>query len=151
MNPIQNKNTDTIISHKYDFRIRYADTDKMGFAYNGNYLRFFEIGRTELMRQYNLVYAELENKGIQLPLVQAHCNYHNAAFYDDKLTIQADLNLDTIGAKFRFNYTIFRGDDLIATGFTEHLFMNADTKKAVRPPKFFMNQIKTLKNSLINN
>ncbi len=146
-----NNNSETIISHKYEIRIRYADTDKMGFAYNGNYLRFFEIGRTELMRHFDLVYAELENNCIQLPLIQAHCNYHNAAVYDDKLQIQAELNLDTIGAKFRFNYTISRGDDLIATGFTEHLFMNADTKKATRPPKFFIEQINSLKKSLINN
>lgn len=138
-----------IITHKHPIRVRYADTDKMGFAYNGNYLRYFEIGRTELMRHYNLVYSELEQMGYQLPLLEAHIYYHNAAVYDDLLDVEATLDLNKIGPKVIFEYKIFRNSDLIATGSTIHIFMKADTKKATKPPKVFLEKINLLKNSLI--
>lgn len=136
------------VSFRYPIRIRYADTDKMGFAYNGNYLRFFEIGRTELMRHYDLVYSELENEGYQLPLLEAHAYYYNAAVYDDLLEVEATLDLGKIGPKIIFEYRIFRKEEIIAEGSTVHLFMKSETKKACRPPKIFLEKINLLKNSL---
>ena len=138
------------IKFRYPIRIRYADTDKMGFAYNGNYLKFFEIGRTELMRHFDLIYSELENEGYQLPLLEAHAYYYNAAVYDDLIEIEAWLDLNKIGPKITFEYKLFRNNDLIAEGSTVHLFMKANTKKACRPPKFFIDKINLVKNSLIN-
>lgn len=138
------------IRFRYPIRIRYADTDKMGFAYNGNYLKFFEIGRTELMRHYDLIYSELEKQGYQLPLLEAHAYYHNAAVYDDLIEIEAALDINRIGPKVIFEYKIYRDNELIAEGSTVHLFMKAETKKACRPPKFFIEKINLVKNSLIN-
>ncbi len=118
------------------FRVRYADTDRMGFLYNGNYLTLFEIGRTEFMRNYGLHYRVMEDKGYLLPLTQAYAKYVNPAYYDDILDIRTQLVYNE-GALLRFNYNIFKDDTIITEGFTEHIFMNASTKKAMRPPKFF--------------
>ncbi|OGU56927.1 MAG: hypothetical protein A2X64_02695 [Ignavibacteria bacterium GWF2_33_9] len=123
----------------------------MGFVYNGNYLAFFEVGRTELMRSFGLVYSKLEESGYQLPLVESYVRYFNAATYDDILEIEAILKLNSINAKLRFDYNVFRAYDLIASGHTTHLFMKVDTKKAVRVPEVFMSDINKLKQKFLNN
>jgi len=136
-----------VITHRYPIRIRYADTDKMGFVYNGNYLKFFEIGRTELMRHFNLVYSDLEKNGFQLPLTEAYVKYHNAALYDDLLEIETKLELNSINSKLKFEYNVLRNNELIASGFTVHIFMKMETKRAVRPPLSFMEGINLIKNN----
>src|SRR5512147_3143405 len=92
---------DTIIENLFEIRVRYADTDRMGIVYNGNYLTFFEIGRTELMRQHGLVYTELEKNGILLPLIESHVNYRQPAYYDNLLIIRSELNINNIRATIR--------------------------------------------------
>lgn len=119
------------------FRVRYADTDRMGFLYNGNYLTLFEIGRTELMRSYGMNYRQMEDSGFLLPLTQAYAKYISPAYYDDDLQIQAALEYNG-GALLRFNYNILKDDTIITNGFTEHIFMNAKSRKPMKPPKFFL-------------
>ncbi len=126
-----------IIQHTTDIRIRYADTDKMGVVYNGNYFTFFEIGRTELMRSFGLPYVEVEKNGFLLPLVEAKARYINPAYYDDILSVNAKLALER-KPTLKFEYNIFRSDTTIAKGHTEHIFMKADTMKPVKPPAMFM-------------
>ena len=128
-------------SHSYNIRVRYADTDKMGFVYNGEYLSYFEIGRTELMRAMGLPYTEFENLGFMLPLVEAHVVYKNAAYYDDLLEVQATIHFDKNKATFKISYNIFRSDTTIAVGYTVHSFMRSDTKRATRPPKIFIEML----------
>ncbi len=135
---------DRLIHHQL-VRVIYADTDKMGFVYNGTYFRFFEIGRTELMRHFGLIYSDLENFGYQLPLLEAHANYRSAAHYDDLLDIETTLDLDNIGPKVRFNYKITNSDLLIADGWTSHIFMKIENQKAVKPPRVFMDRIELLR------
>jgi acyl-CoA thioester hydrolase len=122
------------------FRVRYADTDRMGFLYNGNYLTLFEIGRTELMRAYGMNYRKMEDEGFMLPLTQAYAKYINPAYYDDVLEIQAALEY-TGGALLRFNYNILKDNTIITNGFTEHIFMNSKSRKPMKPPKFFLDII----------
>jgi len=126
-----------IIEHTTEIRIRYADTDKMGVVYNGNYFTFFEIGRTELMRSFGLPYVEVEAKGYLLPLIEAKARYISPAYYDDILSINAKLALER-KPTLKFEYNILRGDTTIAKGHTEHVFLNSDTMKPVRPPAMFM-------------
>lgn len=78
----------------------------------------------------------MEQDGYLLPLTQAYAKYINPAYYDDLLEIRSQLEYNG-GALLRFNYNIFKNDTIITEGFTEHIFMNAQTKKAMRPPKFF--------------
>ncbi len=118
-------------------RVIYADTDKMGVVYNGNYLSYFEIGRNELMRHLGLAYTEVEKSGLILPVIDAYVKYIKPAYYDDVLVIKAQLN-ETLSAKIQFIYTISCNNVLIAEGYTNHVFANAETMKPVRPPKMYV-------------
>ena len=74
--------------HRFQFRVRYGDTDQMGMAYYGNYLRWFEIGRAEMMRSLGMSYRAVEEAGIRLPVLEARCRYLKPARYDDLVAIE---------------------------------------------------------------
>ncbi|HOI30933.1 MAG TPA: thioesterase family protein [Melioribacteraceae bacterium] len=127
-----------MISHTTEIRVRYADTDKMQFVYNGKYLEYFEVGRTELLRSLGLPYSEVEKSGYQLPLLHAGLTFKQPAVYDDLLSVTAIVR-ELYSPKLHIEYVIKRKDtgEIIAEGFTTHVFMNAETKRAVRPPKLY--------------
>lgn len=120
--------------HRFTLRVRYADTDQMGFAYYANYLRWFEAGRAELMRSMGWSYRALEESGISLPVVEARCRYLRPGRYDDLLAIETGV-LELKRASIRFGYRVRRddGDELLAFGTTDHAFMNRQDKPT-RPP-----------------
>lgn len=102
-------------------RVRYAETDKMGVVYHSNYLIWFEIGRTDWLRATGWTYREMEADGIQLPVIEAHCEYRQAARYDDDVEIRT--RAKTLSpVRIQFDYqAIRRADDiLLATGHTVH-------------------------------
>jgi acyl-CoA thioester hydrolase len=104
-------------------RVRYAETDQMGVVYHANYLVWFEVGRTELLRTFGWTYREMEAAGYSLPVISVVCQYHRPARYDDELEIV------TTGAflspvRLAFDYEILRGDERIVTGRTEHASLN---------------------------
>ncbi len=138
-----------ILRHIFEIRVRYADTDKMGVVYNGNYLTFFEVGRTELMRSFGLPYTDFEKSGFLLPLVEAHVNYRNSAYYDDLLQIHSSLDRDAIGATLRFEYQIICKGVIVADGYTVHSFVNLESRKPVRPPRFFIEKLMSIENILV--
>lgn len=113
--------------HRFELRVRYGDTDQMGFAYYGNYLRWFEIGRAEMMRSLGVSYREIERRGQRLPVLEARCRYHQPARYDDLLAVET--GVASVGrASVRFDYRIVRADDgvLLAEGSTTHCFLDHD-------------------------
>lgn len=128
-----------MISHKTSIRVRYADTDQMQFVYNGKYLEYFEVGRTELLRSCGLPYNSIEEIGYQLPLIEAGVKYKNPAFYDDLLEVEATVKV-LYSPRVRIEYHVRRHDseNVVAEGFTEHVFIDLKTKKAVRPPKLYL-------------
>ncbi|MCO6465542.1 MAG: acyl-CoA thioesterase [Bradyrhizobiaceae bacterium] len=130
------------VVHHTHVRVRYADTDKMGIVYNGTYLQYFEIGRTELLRGIGLPYTELEAAGILLPVLEAHVVYQRPARYDDVLDIEAQYSPEA-SASIRITYTIRCNDVVLATGFTRHSFVSATTWRPMRPPTLFTNAIET--------
>jgi acyl-CoA thioester hydrolase len=130
------------LKHKTLFRVRYADTDKMGVVYNGNYFSFFESGRTELMRHFGLPYTKVEELGFMLPLVDCYAKFINPAKFDDVLEINAELDYNN-SAILQFNYKIECESKLIAEGYTRHVFVNSTNMKPVKPPSVFT--------SIINN
>jgi len=115
--------------HRYQIRVRYGDTDQMGFAYYAQYLRWFEIGRAELLRALGSSYRAVEAGGISLPVVEAGCHYLKPARYDDLLTLETGVERLS-RASVRFAYRVTRGaeDELLATGHTHHCFMGRDGK-----------------------
>lgn len=80
-----------MVSHRCQARVRYADTDRGGVVYYANYLAFFEVGRTELMRALGAPYRGLEDRGYVMPVVEAHVSYHAPASYDDLLVIESEV------------------------------------------------------------
>lgn len=128
-----------MLTYKTTLRVRYADTDKMQVVYNGKYLEFFEVGRTELLRNLGLPYVEIEKLGYHLPVLESHLKFKNSAYYDDMLEIEAKMT-ELPKPKIHIEYIIRRKDtgDILVEGFTDHVFIREDTKRAVRPPQFFI-------------
>jgi acyl-CoA thioester hydrolase len=111
-------------------RVRYAETDKMGVVYYANYLVWFEVGRTDLLRESGWDYRDMENEGYALPVIEAHCTYREAAKYDDVLDVRTTGMLLS-PVRVQFTYEIVRAADaaMLATGTTIH----ATLDRAGRP------------------
>lgn len=106
--------------HRVETRVRYPETDRMGVAYHGHYLVWFELGRTEWMRDIGFPYGEMEEGGLFFPVTAVEVRYRRSARYDERLVIET--RLVKVGAsRVRFEYRIVRADEtLLATGTTEH-------------------------------
>ncbi len=129
-------------SYVYKVRVRYADVDKMGIVYNGNYLRYFEIGRTELMRSLGLPYKLVEEMGYLLPLIEAKIQWLGSAKYDDELEIHTAHAPVFDAPRIVFEYSIVCRGKEIAKGYTIHTFVRASDFKPVKPPSFFVEKLK---------
>ena len=117
-------------------RVIFGDTDAMGIAYYGNYLRWFEIGRVELLRRRGIVYRDLTRRGVHLPVTRAEVRYLASARYDDALVIRAGIR-DLKRASVSFAYRIERDDGTpLAEGSTTHAFTD-DRGRIVRVPGGF--------------
>lgn len=101
--------------------MRYAETDKMGVVYYANFLVWFEVGRTDLLRHAGWSYREMEVEGFSLPVIEAHCEYKEPARYDDELEVRTGGDLLS-PIRVQFTYEIVRPADeaLLATGHTVH-------------------------------
>ena len=103
------------------YRVIYGDTDQMGVVYYANYLRWFERGRSEFLRQIGLPYSTIEQQGFHFPVTEVTCRYANSARYDDIIEIETEL-AELGRASLSFVYRISResNNDLLATGRTKH-------------------------------
>ena len=117
-------------------RVRYADTDQMGVVYYANYLVWFEVGRTEWLRESGWSYREMEQAGISLPVIEAHCEYRQPARYDDEIEIRTEARVLT-PVRIRFDYEARRTADetLSATGHTVHAALGADGRPRRLPAR----------------
>ena len=121
-----------MIESRTQVTVRYAETDMMGVVYHGNYLPWFEVGRTTLLKEMGLAYRQLEAEGYRLPVLEVGAKYFRPARYDDTITIVTRLP-DRPLLRIRLEYEVRRGDELLATGFTVHAFIDHEGKP-VRPP-----------------
>ena len=130
-----------MISNETTIRVRYGETDKMGVVYYGNYSLYYEVARTDLMRKYGISYRELEETGIQMPVIQMECNYMKPAFYDDILYIQTYVK-ELPSSKIKFEYEIFnKNKELINKASTTLIFYNIQTNKPCRAPLILTSKI----------
>jgi acyl-CoA thioester hydrolase len=102
-------------------RVRYAETDKMGVVYYANYMVWFEVARTDLLRSLGWSYREMEAAGISLPVIEAHCEYLRPARYDDEIEVRTEGHMLS-PVRMQFNYTVVRHGDqsVAASGHTVH-------------------------------
>ena len=125
--------------HTTTYRVLYGDTDAAGVVYYANYLRYFEKGRTEYMRDMVLTYREIEEQGLVLPVIECHCRYKAPAAYDDLLIIETSL-AELKNVSCRFNYRIYKNNNndnrtLLAKGYTVHASINREGKLTRLPAK----------------
>jgi acyl-CoA thioester hydrolase len=117
-------------------RVRYAETDRMGVVYYANYFVWFEVGRTDWLRQTGWTYREMERDGISLPVIEAQCEYRQPARYDDEIDIATNGTLVT-PVRVRFDYALSRAGDetAIAAGHTVHAAVDPDGRPCRLPDR----------------
>ena len=122
-----------MIEHSISVRVRYGETDQMGVVYHANYLLYFELARTELLRAAGVAYSDLEKQGLFLVVTEASCRYRAAARYDDLLKVTT--RVTTVGkARIRFDYEVQGpAGDLLTEGHTELASVDRD-KSPIRLP-----------------
>lgn len=121
--------------HEIKIRVRYGETDQMGYVYYGNYAMYYEVARVESLRNLGFAYKDLEADGIMLPVLENHSYFIAAAKYDDLLTIKITVP-EIPGVKIGFRYEITNENDiLINKGSTILAFVNMKTGKPCRPPE----------------
>ena len=124
-------------SHTLQFRVRYSETDQMQTFYNSRALEWFEVGRTELSRAMGLPYTEWENRGVRIPLVEAHVVFRGRASYDDLLEMTVSVKPEGRAALRFENCIVQAGSGApVADGYTVHVLLSAETGKPVRMPEW---------------
>jgi acyl-CoA thioester hydrolase len=116
-----------------DVNVRFAETDAQGVAHNSNYLVWFEIARVAYLAEYAGGYPGLRAQGLESFVLESHVRYRLPAYFDDHLRIHARVG-ELRGARFRFDYEISRGNDVIADGSTSHACVDAQTLRPIRIP-----------------
>lgn len=136
------KEKEIMLKHITEIRVRYGDTDQMKFAYHGRYLDYFEIGRSEMMRDNDLPYKVIEDNGYHMPVVETMIKFKNPAFYDEVLLIESRVEKLPL-VKVRIDHTIKskERDVVICEGYIELAFVDAKTGKPIRPPKIFQSVV----------
>lgn len=117
-------------------RVRYAETDQMGVVYHANYLVWFEIGRTDWLRETGWTYRAMEAEGFQLPVIEAHCEYKVGARYDDELEIRTTAS-QVSPVRIQFHYQVVRRDAgvTLAAGHTVHATIGPAGRPARLPDR----------------
>ena len=127
-----------MISFETKIRVEYHHTDQMGIVHHSNYVKFFEVARTEWLRANGLTYAEMERRGVMMPIVDVAVKYRNPALYDELLSVTAFVD-EAPMARMTFRYEV-RGEDGrdIASGSTTLGFIDKETRRPVRAPKWLL-------------
>ena len=121
--------------------VRYAETDRMGIAHHSSYLLWFELARTGLLREAGHAYRDLERTGVRLPVLEYGCKFLKSADYDDSLRIETRVR-ELRSRTVTFDYTVHRGEEILAEGFTCHVCID-DNRKPRRFPEPVMKALET--------
>jgi acyl-CoA thioester hydrolase len=125
-----------MFTFEHQIRVRYADTDQMGFVYHGNYAVYYEEARTEALRSLGVTYKSLEASGIMMPVLDLKCRYRKPARYDDLLTIKVAVK-KAPDIKMTFCYEVYNeAQELINTGETVLVFVDMQTARPCMAPEF---------------
>jgi len=130
-------------THIHHIRVRYADTDQMGYVYYGYYANYYEEARSEAIRSLGFPYKEMEQAGIMLPVTRMSVKYIGPALYDERITIRT--MIDELPDRFiRFRYEIYNeAAKLINEGETQLVFIDAATRKMIHAPKALVDKLRS--------
>lgn len=131
-----------MFTHTTKIRVRYGETDQMGYMYYGNYGEFYEVGRVEMLRSLGLTYRWMEESGVMMPVLEVKSKYLKPAKYDEEISVKVIMH-KMPGVKIHFNYEFYNEDDaLIHTGETLLAFVNMKTGRPCLPPQEFLDAVK---------
>lgn len=129
-------------THSTRIRVRYSETDQMGYVYYGNYAQYYEVGRVEMLRSLGMDYASMERDGVMLPVLELNCKFIKPALYDQELTVVTSV-AELPGVKIRFEYELFNETgDLINTGNATLVFVDMEKKRPCPAPAEFMERLR---------
>jgi acyl-CoA thioester hydrolase len=123
-----------------DVQVRFAETDAQGIAHNANYLVWFEVARVAYLERHAGGYQHLRELGLEALVLESHVRYLRPARFDDRLTVHARC-VDVRGARFRYEYAVVRGEEVIADGWTAHAVVDALTFRPTRVPAWLLEAI----------
>lgn len=124
--------------YEVKIRVRYKETDNMGVVHHSNYVNYYEVARTEMMRSRGISYKEMEARGVMLPVREVSMKYIAPAYYDDLLTVKIRV-VECAGVKLHFEHEIYNQDGLlINTGTVILVYVDAVTRRPLRAPKWFL-------------
>jgi len=131
-----------MFSIKINFRVRYGETDQMGYVYHGNYAQYFEMGRIEWLRELGISYKKMEESGIMLPVLNLNVTYLKPAKYDDFLELTTRLK-EIPSARIVFEYELRNEkQELLTTATATLAFVNMETNRPTRPPSYLIEKLK---------
>jgi acyl-CoA thioester hydrolase len=131
-----------MFEHSTKIRVRYGETDQMGYMYYGNYAEFYEVGRVEMLRSLGLTYSGMEESGIMMPVLELNCKFLKPALYDEEITVNVIMD-KMPGIKIRFRYELFNEkNELINTGETLLVFVNMTNNRPCLPSAEFIDKLK---------
>ena len=127
-----------MIKTETTLRVRYGETDQMGFVYYGVYAQYYEVGRVEAMRSLGFSYREMEESGVLMPVINLTINYKKPALYDDEVRIVTTVK-EMPGVRITFHYECYNQKDvLLNTGSVTLVFIDKQKNKPMQPPQWFM-------------
>ncbi len=127
-----------MIEHEIQLRVRYAETDKMGYVYYGNFASYFEVARVETFRHLGISYKEMEDQGVMMPVVEYKSKFRKPALYDDLLTIKVIIK-NKPAVRILFEYEVYNEQKtLLTTGETTLVFIDLETNKPAKAPDYFL-------------
>jgi len=127
-----------MVTYETKIRVRYKETDTMGVVHHSNYVNYYEVVRTEMMRELGTTYKTLEASGVMLPIHEVKMNFLSPAYYDDLLTVRLTMK-QMPGVRMIFDHEIFNEQGiLLNTGQVVLVFMDAAKRKACRAPQRIM-------------
>lgn len=128
------------------YRIRYADTDQMGVVYYGNYPKFYEIGRSEMIRDLGYTYKKLEDSGVFMPVASVNAKYHAPLYYDELITIETTLK-QVPQARMVFYHTIYNDKQAVVHSAEVTLvFLSKESNRPVRVPAYMIDALRNVMN-----
>jgi acyl-CoA thioester hydrolase len=131
-----------MLIHSTKIRVRYGETDQMGYMYYGNYAQFYEVGRVELLRSLGMTYESMEASGIMMPVLELKCKYIKPALYDQEITVKVIIE-KMPGIRIHFNYELYNEqEELINIGETTLVFVDMVKNRPCHPSEEFLNKVK---------
>ncbi|KQM75272.1 thioesterase [Pedobacter sp. Leaf216] len=128
-------------SHSTKIRVRYGETDQMGYMYYGNYAQYYEVGRVEMLRSLGMSYSAMEADGIMMPVLELKCKYIKPALYDQEITVKTIIKT-LPGIRIFFDYELYNEkEELINIGATTLVFVDMHKNKPTNPPQNFMEKL----------